>query len=110
MLASRPSHVPSECVEGIHDLGNRVDAYVEQFADKLDIRGDNILVRDIGQTSTSSESMRVLALDVPHVLDEDTLFRPKPLKADLGEHVNAQVVEGKRGSSKPVDALHKFTT
>jgi hypothetical protein len=33
-----------ECPKGIHDLGNRVDAYVEQLADKLDIRGDNILV------------------------------------------------------------------
>ncbi len=33
-----------ECAEGIHDLGNRVDADVEQLVDKLDIRGDNILV------------------------------------------------------------------
>ncbi len=54
--------------------------------------------------------MRVLALYVSYVLDEDTLFRPNPLKANLGEHVNTQVVEGKRGSSKPGDALHKFTT
>ncbi len=27
--------------------------------------------------------MRVLALDVPRILDEDTLIRPKPLKANL---------------------------
>ena len=40
--------------------------------------------------------MRVLALDVPRILDEDTLIRPKPLKADLGENVNAQIVESKR--------------
>jgi hypothetical protein len=35
--------------------------------------------------------MRVLALDVPRILDEDTLIRPKPLKADLGENVNTLV-------------------
>ncbi len=52
--------------------------------------------------------MRVLALDVPRVLDEDTLIRPKPLKADLGEYVNAEVVEGERCCSKPVDALHNM--
>ena len=50
--------------------------------------------------------LRVLALDVPRVLDEDTLIRPKPLKADLGEYVNAEVVEGEWCCSKPVDALH----
>jgi hypothetical protein len=33
--------------------------------------------------------MRVLALDVPRILDEDTLIRPKPLKANFGENVNA---------------------
>ena len=40
-----------------------------------------------------SLELRVLALDVPRVLDEDTLIRPKPVKANLGEHVNAEVVE-----------------
>jgi hypothetical protein len=40
-----------------------------------------------------SLEMRVLALDVPHVLDEDTLIRPKPVKTNLGEHVNTEVVE-----------------
>jgi hypothetical protein len=53
-----------------------------------------------------SLELRVLALDVPRVLDEDTLIRPKPVKANLGEHVNAEVVESERCSSKPVDALH----
>jgi hypothetical protein len=33
--------------------------------------------------------MRVLALDVPLILDEDTLIRPKPLKSNFGENVNA---------------------
>ncbi len=46
MLAGRPGHIPGECAEGIHDLGYRVDAHVEQFADELGIHGDNILVRD----------------------------------------------------------------
>jgi len=53
-----------------------------------------------------SLELRVLALDVPRVLDEDTLIRPKPVKANLGEHVNAEVVKSERCSSKPVDALH----
>jgi len=53
-----------------------------------------------------SLELRVLALDVLRVLDEDTLIRPKPVKANLGEHVNAEVVESERCSSKPVDALH----
>ena len=48
--------------------------------------------------------MGVLTFDVPHVLDENTLVRPKPVKTDLGEYVNTQVVEGKWGSIKPVDA------
>ena len=38
-----------------------------------------------------SLELGVLALDVPRVLDEDTLIRPKPLKANLGEHVNTEV-------------------
>ncbi len=40
--------------------------------------------------------LRVLALDVPHVLDEGTRttrIRPKPVQANLGEHVNTEVVE-----------------
>jgi hypothetical protein len=41
------------------------------------------------------------------LLDENALVRPKPLKADLGEYVNTQVV-GKRGSRYPVDALHNM--
>ncbi len=45
-------------------------------------------------------------LDVPCVLDEDTLIRPKPVQANLGEHVNTEVVKSERCSSKPVDALH----
>jgi hypothetical protein len=53
-----------------------------------------------------SLELRVLALDVPHVLDEDTLIRPKQVKANLGEHVNTEVVKIERCSSKPVDALH----
>jgi len=32
-----------------------------------------------------SLEMRVLALDVPRILDEDTLVRPKALKANLGQ-------------------------
>ncbi len=52
--------------------------------------------------------MRVLALDVPRIPDEDTLIRPKSLKADLGENVNSQVVENKQGSSKSVDAFHNM--
>ena len=40
-----------------------------------------------------SLDLRVLALDVPRVLDEDTLISPKSLKDNLGEHVNAEVVE-----------------
>jgi len=53
-----------------------------------------------------SLELRVLALDVLRVLDEDTLIRPKPVKTNLGEHVNAEVVESERCSSKPVDVLH----
>jgi len=53
-----------------------------------------------------SLELRVLALDVPRVLDEDTLIRPKTVKANLGEHVNAEAVESERCSSKPVYALH----
>jgi hypothetical protein len=41
---------------------------------------------------------------------EDTLIRPKPLKADLRENVNAQIVESKRGSRKPVDAFRNMKT
>jgi hypothetical protein len=52
--------------------------------------------------------MRVLVLDVPRILDEDTLIRPKPLKANFGENVNTQIVESKRGSSKPIDAFHNM--
>ncbi len=54
--------------------------------------------------------MRVLALDVPHILEEGTLIRPKPLKTNLGENVNAQIVESKWGSSKPVNAFHNMKT
>jgi hypothetical protein len=53
-----------------------------------------------------SLEMRVLALDVPHVLDEDTLIRPKPVKTNLGEHVNTEVVENEWYSNKSVDDLH----
>jgi hypothetical protein len=53
-----------------------------------------------------SLELRVLALDVPHVLDEDTLIRPKPVKANLGEHINTEVVKNERCSSKLVDVLH----
>jgi hypothetical protein len=41
--------------------------------------------------------MSVLALDVPRIPDEDTLIRPKSLKADLGENVNAQIVRKQSG-------------
>ena len=54
--------------------------------------------------------MRVLALDVPHVLDEKKLVRPKSLKTDLGENVNPKIVEDKRGSSKTVDVFHNMKT
>jgi hypothetical protein len=54
--------------------------------------------------------MRVLALDVPRILDEDTIIHPKPLKANFGENVNAQIEESKRGSSKPIDAFHNMKT
>ena len=54
--------------------------------------------------------MRALALDVPRILDEDTLVCPKPLKANLGENVNAQIVESKWGSRKAVDAFHNMKT
>jgi len=47
--------------------------------------------------------MRVLAIDVPHILDEDTIVRLKPLKVNLGENVNTQIVE-----SKQVDAFHNM--
>ena len=57
-----------------------------------------------------SLELRVLNLDVPRVLDEDTLIRPNPVKTNLGEHVNAEVVESERCSSKPVDALHHMQT
>jgi hypothetical protein len=43
VLASSPGHIPSEYAEGIHYIGYRVDADVEQFADKLVIRGDHVL-------------------------------------------------------------------
>ncbi len=52
--------------------------------------------------------MRSRALDVPRIPDEDTLIRSKSLKADFGENVNAQIVESKRGSRKPVDAFHNM--
>ena len=43
-----------------------------------------------------------------HAYRMKTLIRPKSLKADLGENVNAQIVESERGSSKPVDAFHNM--
>jgi hypothetical protein len=45
--------------------------------------------------------MRVLARDVPRILDEDTLIRPKPLKANFGETVNAQIVEASGEVASP---------
>jgi hypothetical protein len=54
--------------------------------------------------------MRVLSLDVSQILDEDTLIRPKPLKANFGENFNAQIVESKRDSSKPIGAFHNLKT
>ena len=71
---------------------------------------DPIVFRYINETGEDVEvcrenlDMGVLTFDVPHVLDENTLVRPKPVKTDLGEYVNTQVVEGKWGSIKPVDA------
>jgi len=56
MLAGSPSHEPSECRSNIHDLGYCVGRDLEQLADKLGIRGDNILVRYIGQRNRSKLS------------------------------------------------------
>jgi hypothetical protein len=56
VLAGSSSHEPSECRQSIHDLGHCVDGDVEQLADELGIRGDNILVRDIGQRNRSKVS------------------------------------------------------
>ena len=47
MLTSSPVPTPDERAEGVHDLRDRVDADVEQLADKLSIRGNNVLVGDI---------------------------------------------------------------
>jgi len=44
------------------------------------------------------------------MLHNDTLIRPKPLKADLGEQINAQAVDGKWGGSNAIDALHNMKT
>jgi hypothetical protein len=62
-------------------------------------------VREDVEVCRESLELRVLALDVPHVLDEDTFIRPKPVKANLGEHVNAKVVGSERCSGNPIDAL-----
>jgi hypothetical protein len=66
-------------------------------------------------TDKSSDNLRYKFLHAlfgrgSDAIDADTLIRPKPLKADLGENVNAQIVESKRGSSKPVDAFHNMKT
>jgi hypothetical protein len=44
------------------------------------------------------------------MVHRDTLIRPKPLKADLGEHVNAQAVDGKWGGSNAIDAHNNMKT
>jgi len=90
-----------------HDKhGDRVRAAgVEPIA----FRYINKTVEDV-KVCRESLDMRVLVLDVVSVLDEDKLVRPKPPKADLHENVNAQIVESKRGSGKPVGAFHNMKT
>ena len=47
VLTRSPVHTPDERAVGVHDLRDRVDADVKQLADKLSIRGNNVLVGDI---------------------------------------------------------------
>ena len=47
VLTSSPGHIPGEHAEDIHDLRDRVDTDVEQFADKRSIPGNIILVGNI---------------------------------------------------------------
>ena len=54
VLTSKPGHTPGERVEGTHDLGDRVDADVEQFTTNLAyVVTYNVRVRDIRERNGS---------------------------------------------------------
>ena len=54
MLTSSPGHILGEPVEGTHDLGDRVDADVEQFTTYLAYAATyNVRVRDIRERNGS---------------------------------------------------------
>ncbi len=91
--------------------------YEDEHGDRVRAAGiDPSAFRHINEAGEDVEvcretlELRVLALDVPHVDDEDTLIRPKPVKANLGEHVNTEVVKSERCSSKTIDSLHHMQT
>jgi hypothetical protein len=101
----RTSNVADATVVDIQHEDEHGDRVRAAGVDPSTFRHINEAGEDV-EVCRESLELRVLALDVPRVLDEDTLIRPKPVKANLGEHVNAEVVESERCSSKPVDALH----
>ncbi len=79
-----------------------VDILLEdEYGNRVRTAGvDPSAFRNIKETGEDVEvcreslELRVLALDVPHVLDEDTLIRPKPVKANLGEHKTGMRLTG----------------
>ena len=65
MLTSSPGHILGEPVEGTHDLGDRVDADVEQFTTNLAYAATyNVRVRDIRERN-GSEVRQVVGVRTP---------------------------------------------
>jgi hypothetical protein len=98
--AEPPGEVAHKCTSNVADATVVDILHEDEYDDRVrtagvdpsDFRNINEAGEDV-EVCRESLELTVLALDVARVLDEDTLIRPKPVKVNLGEHVNTEVVE-----------------
>jgi len=87
-------------------IDNRVRA---AGVDPSAFRHINEAGEDVEVCRESLELLRVLALDVLRVLDEDTLIRPKPVKAKVNAEVASRSTDRKSGLAVRAKTRRKLT-